>query len=115
MLKYLDDENLEVFRILFNRCWPTEDIPDCFNEATIVSIFKKGDIENLADYRPIALLNLCYKLYASTIKNRLAEQIDRYISKTQFGFRKKRSTFDAIDCVRNVLCQARGTTKKYVK
>ena len=65
-------------------------------EANVASLFKKGDTQNLANYRPISLLNYTYKIYASIIQKRLAEEIDRHVHPTQYGFRAKRSTAQAL-------------------
>ena len=39
-----------------------------FLNAQVVSIFKKGDTENIANYRPISLLNAIYKVFAEIIR-----------------------------------------------
>ena len=57
--------------------------------ATVASIYKKGDSTNLENYRPIALLQTCYKLPAGMIKHRIADAFDPWIDKMQYGFRKK--------------------------
>ena len=46
---------------------------------------------------------------ASIIVKRIQKGIDHKLQDTQFGFRKDRSTADAIHCVRNVLTHARAT------
>ena len=44
------------------------------------------------NYRPIALLNVAYKLLAIIILKRIVPHIDDRIDKSQYGFRKSRST-----------------------
>ena len=65
-------------------------------EANVVTLYKKGNVEDPANYRPIALLQSIYKIYAGMIKNRLADAIDDRIWKLQFGFRGKKSTAQAM-------------------
>ena len=55
-----------------------------------------------SNYRPISLLNAIYKLYAKIIRSRIAEVIDEFITETQYGFRKARSTAQAIHVVRRI-------------
>ena len=62
------------------------------NDANIATIYKKGRTDRPENYRPIALPNVTYKLLAIIIHVRLYEIIDDRISKTQFGFRKNKST-----------------------
>ena len=60
-------------------------------EANVVTLYKKGNVEDPANYRPISLLQSIYKIYAGMIKNRLADGIDERIWKLQFGFRGKKA------------------------
>ena len=55
-----------------------------------------------SNYRPITLLNAIYKIYAKIIKNRMASIIDDFITEIQYGFRKSRSTAQAIHVVRRI-------------
>ena len=71
-------------------------------EARVVLIFKKGNTEDLKNYRPISLLNTLYKIFAAIIQRRLAKHLDKHLQKTQYGFRKDKSTADAIQCVRRM-------------
>ena len=70
--------------------------------AQVVTIFKKGDTQKISNYRPISLLNIAYKLYASIIQKRLATYMDPMISRTQFGFRQSRSTTHALYVARRL-------------
>ena len=45
--------------LLFGRaCRTSETVPAELLHAQVVSIFKKGDAQNIANYRPISLYNL---------------------------------------------------------
>ena len=81
---------------LINDWWHKETIPTEVLQARVVLIFKKGDKADLANYRPISLLNSIYKLYTALIQKRLADKLDQHLQITQFGFRKKRGTADAL-------------------
>ena len=70
--KFLDgDARLLVLDIL-NDCWRTEIMPSELELAELVTLYKKGNVENPANYRPIALLNTLYKLYASLLQRRIS-------------------------------------------
>ena len=73
-------------------------VPDDFAFAQIVFLYKKGNHENPENYRPISLLNTTYKIFAHILK----ASIDAHIGSTQFGFRKGRSTAEALFCVRRL-------------
>ena len=70
-------------------------------------IFKKGDPAKLENYRPISLLNVLYKIMAIVLQKRISEKLDGYIHNMQFGFRKKRSTADAIAFLAGWTCSQR--------
>ena len=62
------------------------------NDARLAIIFKKGRTDLPQNYRPIALLSVIYKLLASVIQARISSKMDEVIDKSQFGFRKGKST-----------------------
>ena len=90
--KLMNDECFEMVLDIVNDCWINETMPDEMELAELVTLCKKGNVEDPANYRPIALLNTIYKIYASIIQIRLANGLDDSLWETQFGFRKKRST-----------------------
>ena len=78
---------------LMNECWREGSIPDSWNEATVVSIFKgKGSDTDPVNYRPISLLNVLYKIYAALLQRRLAATFDAHLRPNQFGFRAAKGT-----------------------
>ena len=67
-------------------------LPDELAVANIVTIFKKGNVEDPNNYRPIALVQSLCKLQAAILRNKLIDAIDSRIDKVQYGFRARRST-----------------------
>ena len=63
MVKLLDHTNLEIMLYLLGTCWKNNTSPLNVDEATIVTLFQKGDTKNLANYRPVALLKILYKIF----------------------------------------------------
>ena len=97
--KELQETNLEHILELLNEWWAEEEVPTQVLQARVVLIFKKGDRADLANYRPISLLNSICKLLAAIIPTRLAKWLNEILRPTQYGFRKKRGTADAIQYV----------------
>ena len=73
------------------------------HKASNASIYKKGDPGNLGNYRPISLLQTMYKILAALIKERIDAGIDNYVHKTQYGFRKAKSTAQALISARRLM------------
>ena len=86
-------------------------IPEEYLKARIFLLFKKGNSANIENYRPISLLNTITKMFASILKTRIADGIDNLLHKTQYGFRKKKSTTHALLIVRRLIDKGERTNK----
>ena len=58
--------------------------------GVIVLIHKKGDEEDLANWRPITLLNYDYKIMATVIAHRFQKVMGTIIHENQVGYMKGR-------------------------
>ena len=80
-----------------NMCWYRKCVPMEWSVAAVAMLFKKGDSSLPENYRPISLQTVCHKLMMSMIKERLVEAgVEAGLWPSQFGFRSKCSTEDAI-------------------
>ncbi len=99
MLKYANDRILKVVLDLYNKIWVEGRMPRAWKHAIIIPIAKPGKDASIAgNYRPIALTsNLC-KLMEKIIVNRLNYVLESKgaLASNQYGFRKGRSTLDAL-------------------
>ena len=112
LFKEMNDDCIEEITKLLNLWWEKEDIPEETLRARVVLIYKKGDSGKYENYRPISLLNSIYKIYAAIIQKRLAKVIDEHLQKTQYGFRQKKSTADAIQLIRRTAEHGQQTHNK---
>ena len=72
-------------------------MPEEWKQALVVNIYiykGKGSESDPANYRPISLLNVSYKIYAALLQQRLAEEDDKHLRSTQLGFRGRCITSD---------------------
>jgi hypothetical protein len=91
--KHLSDDVREHLLRLMNATWAGGEVPSNHLEARIAMLWKgKGPPSDPETYRPIALLNVGYKVYAALIKIRLERLVDSKLDDTQHGFRRGRST-----------------------
>ena len=77
--------------------------PECFTLANIAALSKKGDATQMKNYRPIAPLQVFYKILARLVRNRFHCACDPWIQNPQFGFRPKKSAWQAIFVARRLL------------
>lgn len=94
LLKEGGEEIITKMCELFNECLKEGKIPDTWNNAIVVLLYKKGDRADIENYRPISLLSQIYKLFSKIITNRLTHRLDDYQPVEQAAFRKNFSTCD---------------------
>ena len=64
---------------------------------------KKDNPKNVSDYRPISLCNVCYKIIAKILSNRVKFVLPNLIGKEQSGFVQGRSPADNILTIQEVV------------
>ncbi|KAI8427328.1 hypothetical protein MSG28_001907 [Choristoneura fumiferana] len=99
--------------ILFNKILETEQIPTQWTKSTIVLLHKKGDKNEINNYRPISLMSNIYKVFSKIILGRITKQLDENQPREQAGFRTDYSTIDHIHVVRQIVEQLNEYNKQY--
>ena len=77
---------------LLNKCYRDKVLFKEITQADLAIIYKKGATDKPENYRPIALLNLSYKILAKMIQVRLCNGLDDHLDSQQYGFRKAKNT-----------------------
>ena len=113
----------DIFINLYNKCLKEGIFPIQWKKQKLVLIPKGQKPPNEASsYRPICLLNTLGKIFEKIISNRLINFIDSNngLSINQFGFRRNKSTIDAVKYVVDIAKQViagkrwkRGSKKYY--
>ena len=75
---------------IFNKSICSGVVPEKLKLAKIVPLHKKGDIHDMSNYRPIAILPVFAKILEKIINHRLYDflQNKNFLTDNQFGFRK---------------------------
>ena len=63
------------------------ELPECWRSAEVRVLFKEGDDKDPANYRPICMLTIMYKVFSKILCNRMAEELDAAQPVDQAGFR----------------------------
>uniref|UniRef100_A0AAQ4RRK9 Reverse transcriptase domain-containing protein n=1 Tax=Gasterosteus aculeatus aculeatus TaxID=481459 RepID=A0AAQ4RRK9_GASAC len=117
MVKKAPDNVMEAIVGLFNKVWRTGVLPDGWKQAVVLPFAKPGkDPGKVDSYRPIALTsNLC-KLMEKMIVKRLIFYLESkgLMSEAQSGFRRGRSTMDALVVVSTEIAKALAMKEKMV-
>ena len=93
---------------VFNLSMSKGEFIDCFKLATVCPVFKKGDSNNINNYRPVSLLSNISKLLEKVMYNRLYSFLEKqnFFYNYQFGFRKNHSTTHAISILVEKISQS---------
>ena len=72
--------------------------PNSLKRARVVPLHKGGDRDDINNYRPISILPLFSKIFERIMYNQLYNFLEKYeiLNPDQFGFRKNRSTIEAV-------------------
>ena len=84
---------------IFNSIVSTGEYPSILKVANVTPIFKKGDRDNINNYRPISGLPILNIIVEKILYSRLISFSNSHniITKKQFGFQKHISTIDAVN------------------
>ena len=94
-IKDCNDETREMMRQIFNEIIKRNNFtPEEWKKVKIKVIYKKGDVEDVSNYRPICSLPAMYKLFSTILYGRLYPMLDQNQAEDQAGFRKTYQTTD---------------------
>ena len=87
-----------------NKIWQTGEWPTPWTQSLVITLPKKGNLQQCQNYRTISLISHPSKVMLKIMLNRLKPQAEKIISEEQAGFRARRSTTEQIFNLR-ILCE----------
>ena len=101
---------------LFNAIFNSGYFPEQWTEGIIIPLYKKGDKKCVNNYRGITLSSCLSKIFTSVLNRRLENfcKANDTISDAQFGFRKGRSTVDAMFALLSAVQNYLSNNKRYM-
>lgn len=97
-LKQIKDVISQPIARIINFCMEKGIFPDQLKLGMVTPIYKSGDKSEIRNYRPITLISRIAKIFETVLKRQMIGFLDKYniIHDNQYGFRRGRSTEDAI-------------------
>ena len=82
--------------------------------SEIVTLFKKGDLLDCGNYRPITLLSHLYKLLMQIIYNRVSNTLAAALPQSQAAYQKGRNTIEQIQSIQQIIEKSREFNRPLV-
>ena len=100
---------------LFNLSLTTGKVPKCWKKKRVTPVFKKGETDDVNNYRPISILSVSMKIFEKVVHSQVYDFLkdSKILSENQSGFRNSHSTDTAVICVSDYILEQLGK-KKYV-
>ncbi|XP_049946524.1 uncharacterized protein LOC126439393 [Schistocerca serialis cubense] len=104
-----EDPGCHVLARIFSRCWNERKTPVQWKISTTVLIHKKGDVSDVANWRPLALSSTISKLFAAIVADRTSLWAERLnlLSPEQKGFRTFEGCYEHNFIVQTAIDDAR--------
>ena len=90
------EDVINVLTTICNKIWQTGEWPTPWTQSLVITLPKKGNLQQCQNYRTISLISHASKVMLKIILNRLKPQAEKIIAKEQAGFRAGRSTTEQI-------------------
>ena len=91
------------FTTICDKIWQTGEWPTPWTQSLVITLPKKGNLQQCQNYRTIGLISHLGKVMLKIIPDRLKPQADKIIAEEQAGFGSGRSTTEQIFNLR-ILC-----------
>lgn len=104
------------FQEVFNGCLRSAFFPPEWKTARLVLLHKPGrPLDNPSAYRPLCMLDTMGKLFEKLLTQRLRDHLRRTGNQpeNQYGFKKGKSTLDAMAKIQTAVRNANGRTSAY--
>lgn len=98
ILKQIEEQISTTLTYTINKAIKEGIFPNELKLAKIIPIFKKGDVDECSNYRPISILPVISKVFEKVFNEKITNYLENnlIITKDQHGYRKNRSTITAI-------------------
>ena len=94
ILKEFADIVAPILRAIFQQSLDSGKVPSDWKQANITAIYKKGNKQDPANYRPVSLTSVSCKVLEHIVYRQIMDHLDRHdiLVDYQHGFRRQRST-----------------------
>ena len=96
LVKVGEEDAITTLTTICNKIWQTGEWPTPWTQSLVITLPKKGNLQEYQNYRTISLIRHPSKVMLKIILNRLKPQAEKIIAEEQAGFRAGRSTTEQL-------------------
>ena len=111
LFQILKEGAVKVLHSICQQIWKTQQWPQDWKRSVFISIPKKGNAKECANYCTIAHISYTSKVMLKSLQARLQQYMNHELPDVQAGFRKGRGTRDQIANIRWIIKKAREFQK----
>jgi len=103
IFQILKDDAVKVLHSVCQQIWKTQQRPQDWKRSVFITIPKKSNAKECANYQTIVLISHASKVMLKILQSRLQHYVNRELPDVQDGFRKGRGTRDQIANIRWII------------
>ena len=96
LIKNGGEAMIDALTVICNKIWETGEWPTSWTQSHIITLSKKGNLQQCQNYRTISLISHPSKVMLKVLLNRLKPEAEEIIAEEQAGFRAGHSTIEQI-------------------
>ena len=112
LLKHVKFEILPLLTRIINCSITSGQFPSAWNSGKIIPVHKNGSKTSLNNYRPICISSVLGKVVETVVRNKFLVHLDKILPENMYGFRKSKSTQDAVTHLTDRIFELKAAGKK---
>lgn len=76
-----------------------------WSKSIISLIYKKGEKNDVKNYKRMTLMDMAYKMYVSILNKKLEKEIEEKLQEGQFRFRERKETMNMVYIVNYIVIE----------
>ena len=112
LLRFLKYELLSPLTQIINKSIASGIFPSIWKIGKVCPVPKKGSSTSMSNFRPVCLSSNIGKVVEAVIRSKVTSEIDQRLPQNMFGFRKNKSTSDALVTLLDKIRIRRSNGKK---
>jgi len=112
LLKHVKFEIIPLLTRIINCSISSGLFPSIWNSGKIIPVYKNGSKTSVNNYRPICISSVLGKVVETVVRNKFVVHLEKILPPNIFGFRKSKSTQDAVTLLTDRIFELKASGQK---